>query len=158
MENRLSKQGQHRAAPWGGREGARGFPWTRRSKGCPRLWVWLQMVSKRSRQVSRRWEGNPEIRDGYEGVREKRAEDVSHENRNMEMGVPWILSQGLSLRKDKHRLLCQKSFIQLKLKMIWSKHGASYLSWNMENKINCSYYSLFLEVLEVFLCVKYSMY
>lgn len=78
----------------------------------------MKMVSKRSRQFSRRWEGNPEIRDGYEGVREKRAEDVNHENGNMEIGVLWILSQGLSLRKDKHWLLCQKSFVPLKLKMI----------------------------------------
>lgn len=46
------------------------------------------MVSKRSRELSRRWEGNPEIRDGNEGIWKKRAEGVNHENRNMEIEVP----------------------------------------------------------------------
>ena len=35
----------------------------------------MKTVSKRSPQLSRRREGNPEIRDGDEGVWEKRDED-----------------------------------------------------------------------------------
>lgn len=48
----------------------------------------MKTVSKRSRQFSRRREGNPEIRDGDEGVWEKRDEGINHGNRDTEMGVP----------------------------------------------------------------------